>query len=66
MKLIFWGRDGKDVFLRIFIITSIPELSKSTISPGSERRGIPSQACHVILYTSQGEALSNGTGGTFV
>lgn len=66
MKSIFWGRDGKDEFLCVFTTTSIPELSKVSFHQPVKEQTFPSQAYHVILYTSQGEALSNGTGGTIV
>lgn len=66
MKSIFWGRDGKDEFLCVFIITSVPKISKVSFHQPVKEQTFPSQACHVILYTSQGEALGNSTGGTFV
>lgn len=65
MKSISWGRDGKGEFLHVFIISSIPELSKVAFHQPVKEKVFP-QACHVILYTSQEEALSSGTRDTFV
>lgn len=50
----------------VFIVTFSPELSKVSFHQPLKEQHFPHKACHVILYTGHGEALSNGTSGTFI
>lgn len=55
MKSIFWGKDGKDELLHVFIITSIPELSKVSFHQPGQEQGFPHRSATSFCTSVKGK-----------